>query len=128
FAPDANMYWAGGIEHGREEIRRDLATFGSAAKKLPTGATERLRLIHVMGSQRIDFTGPNTAHDVGMWMGFSNQTPDKSASIAEFGHYDDKYVRIAGRWYFKERRIYNERITNKALFYPELGEHDPRGQ
>ena len=126
FTPDAAMYWAVGVEHGREEIRHDLASFGSGAKALPKGATERQRLIHVMGSQRIDFTGPDSAHDVGMWMGFSNQTPDGSAKIAEFGHYEDRYVRVDGRWYFKERRIYNERISNKALFYPELGEHDPR--
>ena len=128
FTPDAKIYWAGGVEHGRDEIHRDLATFGSATKKLPKDATERPRLIHVMGSQRIDFTGSDTAHDVGMWMGFTNQTPDKSASIAEFGHYEDHYVKVAGRWYFQDRRIYNERISNKALFYPELGEHDPRGK
>ncbi len=105
-----------------------MANFGSIAKKLPKDATEQLRLIHVMGSQRIDFTGPDTAHDVGMWMGFTNNTPDKSAEIAEFGHYEDRYVKVEGRWYFKERRIYNERISNKALFYPELGEHDPRAK
>lgn len=126
FTPDARMYWAGGIEHGRAEIRRDLADLDRGGRKLPKGATEQLRLIHVMGSQRIDFTGPDTAHDVGMWMGFTNRTPDKSAAIAEFGHYEDRYVRIGGRWYFRERRIYNERISNKALFYPELGERDPR--
>ncbi len=126
FTPDARLYWAGGVEHGRSEIHRDMATFGTAGKKLPKDATERTRLIHVMGSQRIDFTGPDTAHDVGMWMGFTNSTPDKSPQIAEFGHYEDKYVKLEGRWYFQERRIYNERISNKALFYPELGEHDPR--
>ena len=126
FTPDATFYWAGGVERGRAQIHHDLATFGSGAKALPKGATERLRLIHVMGSQRIDFTGPDTAHDVGMWMGFSNNTPDKSAQVAEFGHYEDKYLKVKGRWYFQERRIYNERITNKNLYYPELGEHDPR--
>jgi len=126
FTPDAKLYWAGGVERGRNEIHHDMATFGTGGKKLPKDATERTRLIHVMGSQRIDFTGPDTAHDVGMWMGFTNNTPDKSAAIAEFGHYEDRYVKLEGRWYFQERRIYNERITNKALFYPELGERDPR--
>ena len=111
--------------NGRD-IYSFMATFGSGGKKLPRDATERTRLVHVMGSQRIDFTGPRTAHDVGMWMGFTNNTPDKSASVAEFGHYEDKYVKVGGRWYFQERRIYNERISNKALYYPELGERDPR--
>ena len=126
FAPDASMYWIGGVEHGRAEIHKNLANFGTGRKKLPKDATERPRFIHTLGSQRIDFTGPNTAHDVGMWFGFTNGTPDKSFEVAEFGHYEDKYVKIDGRWYFQERRIFNERLSNKALFYPELGETDPR--
>jgi hypothetical protein len=35
-------------------------------------------------------------------------------------------VKTGARWYFQERRIFNERLSNKALFYPELGETDPR--
>jgi uncharacterized protein (TIGR02246 family) len=126
FAPDATMYWIGGVEHGRAEIHKNLADFGTGRKKLPKDSTERPRFIHTLGSQRINFTGPDSAHDVGMWFGFTNQTPDKSFKVAEFGHYEDKYVRLDGKWYFQERRIYNERLANKALFYPELGEVDPR--
>jgi hypothetical protein len=126
FAPDATLYWIGGVERGRDAIHKNLASFGTGRQKLPKDATERPRFIHTLGCQRIDFTGPDTAHDVGMWLGFSNQTPDKSFKIAEFGHYEDRYIRIDGRWYFQERRIFNERLSNKALFYPELGESDPR--
>ncbi len=126
FAPDATLYWAGGIERGRAAIHKNLASFGTGRHKLPKNASERPRFIHTLGSQRIDFTGPNSAHDVGMWLGFTNDTPDKSFKVAEFGHYEDRYVRQSGRWYFQERRIFNERISNKALFYPELGESDPR--
>ena len=126
FAPDAVLYWVGGVERGRAAIHKGLAGFGTGRQKLPADATERLRFIHTLGSQRIDFTGPDTAHDVGMWLGFTNQSPDKGFRTAEFGHYEDRYVRIDGRWYFQERRIFNERLSNKALFYPELGEPDPR--
>jgi len=126
FAPDAIMYWVGGIEHGRAAIHKNLASFGTGRAKLPKDATERPRFIHTLGSQRINFTGPDTAHDVGMWLGFSNRNKDKGFETAEFGHYEDKYVKIDGRWYFSERRIFNERLSNKALYYPELGEHDPR--
>ena len=126
FAPDADLYWIGGVERGRKAIHENISNFGTGRKKLPANATERQRFIHTLGSQRIDFTGPNTAHDVGMWLGFSNDTPDKSFHTAEFGHYEDKYVKLNGRWYFQERRIFNERLSNKGLFYPELGEPDPR--
>ncbi len=126
FTPDATLYWIGGVEKGREAIHKNLASFGTGSRKVPKDATERQRGIHTMGSQRIDFTGPNTAHDVGMWLGFSNNSPDKSFRANEFGHYEDKYIKVQGRWYFQERRIINERLSNKALFYPELGEPDPR--
>ena len=125
FSTNATLYWIGGIERGRDAIHKNLASFGTGSRKLAAGTTERQRFIHTLGSQRIDFTGPNTAHDVGMWLGFTNQSPDKSFKTAEFGHYEDRYVKIDGRWYFQERRIFNERLTNKALFYPELGEPDP---
>ena len=126
FAPDGALYWVGGVERGREEIRRNMASFGTGRQKSPKEATSRPRFIHVSLSQRIDFTGPDTAHDVGMWMGFSNRTADSSFETNEFGHYEDWYVKTGGRWYFQERRIFNERLSNKALFYPELGESDPR--
>ena len=126
FAPDATLYWIGGVEHGRAAIYKNLASFGTGRQKLPKNATERPRFIHTLGSQRIDFTGPATAHDVGMWLGFSNRTADKKFETAEFGHYEDKYVKLRGRWYFQERRIFNERLSNKGLYYPELGETDPR--
>ncbi|MEO6338732.1 MAG: nuclear transport factor 2 family protein [Caulobacteraceae bacterium] len=126
FAPDATLYWIGGVERGREAIHKNISSFGTGRKKVPKDATERTRFIHTVGSQRIDFTGPNTAHDVGMWLGFNNGTPDKKFETAEFGHYEDKYVKIKGRWYFQERRIWNERLSNKGLYYPELGEPDPR--
>ncbi|WP_404714118.1 nuclear transport factor 2 family protein [Sphingomonas sp. MMS24-J13] len=125
FAPDATLYWIGGVEHGRDAIYKNLASFGTGRQKLPKDATDRPRFIHTLGSQRIDFTGPNTAHDVGMWLGFSNRN-DHKFETAEFGHYEDKYVKIDGRWYFQERRIFNERLSNRGIYYPELGERDPR--
>jgi len=126
FAEDATLYWIGGVEHGRAAIYKNLASFGTGRQKLPKDATERPRFIHTLGSQRIEFTGPDTAHDVGIWLGFSNRTPDHKFEVAEFGHYEDHYVKRGGKWYFQDRRIWNERLSNKAIFYPEMGEKDPR--
>jgi uncharacterized protein (TIGR02246 family) len=103
FAPDAAMYWIGGVERGRAAIYKNLASFGTGRQKLGKDATDRPRFIHTFGSQRIDFTGPDTAHDVGMWLGFSNRN-DHKFETAEFGHYEDKYVRIDGRWYIQREK------------------------
>lgn len=125
FTPDGVLIWAGGTEHGRAEIRQGLAGFGTGRKKLPADATERPRTIHVMTNHRIDVTG-DTAKAVAMWMAFTNETPDKTFKVLEFGHYEDELVKTGGHWLFKQRHIFNERISNKALFYPALGETDPR--
>ena len=43
-----------------------------------------------------------------------------------FGHYEDELVKVNGHWLFKRRHVYNESEPNRALFYPGLGEKDPR--
>jgi hypothetical protein len=45
-----------------------------------------------------------------------------------FGHYEDELVKVGGKWLFKRRSVYNESQPNKALFYPGLGEKDPRAK
>ena len=37
-------------------------------------------------------------------------------------------VKRHGRWYFENRKVFNESASNRALFYPGLGEKDPRAQ
>ncbi len=45
-----------------------------------------------------------------------------------FGHYEDELVKVGGRWLFKQRRVFNESQPNRAVFYPGLGEKDPRAK
>lgn len=125
FTEDGVLNWAGGSEHGRAEIMKALEKFGTGRQPLPADATERPRSFHGILNHRIDVTG-NTATSVSMWVGFTNKTPDKSFNIFEFGHYEDKLLKVDGKWLFSSRSIFNERIHNKALFYPEMGETDPR--
>jgi hypothetical protein len=33
---------------------------------------------------------------------------------------------VNGKWLFKKRKVFNESQPNRALFYPGLGEKDPR--
>jgi hypothetical protein len=44
------------------------------------------------------------------------------------GHYEDELVKQNGKWLFKKRKVFNESQQNKALFYPGLGEKDPRAK
>jgi hypothetical protein len=42
------------------------------------------------------------------------------------GHYADELVKRKGKWLFKSRQVFNESRDNRKLWYPELGEVDPR--
>jgi hypothetical protein len=56
----------------------------------------------------------------------TNRTTHGQIEILYMGHYEDELVRIRGEWKFKKRVVYNESRDNRALFYPGLGERDPR--
>ena len=56
----------------------------------------------------------------------ANNTPQHDVQLLYFGHYEDELVKRNGHWLFKHRKVYNESMNNKALFYPGLGEKDPR--
>ncbi len=125
FTEDGVLEWAGPTEHGRAEIKKGLANFGTGRKPLPPGATERLRQVRTILTHRIDVTG-NTAKAVATWVGFSNDNAEKKPEVFEFGHYEDELVKVNGHWLFKKRHIFNEHGKNKEIFYPALGETDPR--
>jgi hypothetical protein len=68
----------------------------------------------------------DTAKSVAYWFELTNDTPQKNVQVVYFGHYEDELVRRNGRWLFKTRKVYNESLSNRALFYPGLGEKDAR--
>jgi hypothetical protein len=35
-------------------------------------------------------------------------------------------VKEDGKWLFSKREVFNESLENRSLFYPDLGEKDPR--
>jgi len=73
----------------------------------------------------IDVHG-DTAHTIAYWFAITNNTPQHDVQLLYFGHYEDDLVKRHGHWLFKRRRVYNESEPNRALFYPGLGEKDPR--
>jgi len=70
----------------------------------------------------------NTAKTIAYWFNITNATPQKDVQLMYFGHYEDQLVKVNGHWLFKERRVFNESLTNRQLFYPGLGEKDPRAK
>jgi hypothetical protein len=73
----------------------------------------------------IDVEG-DTATTTAYWFALTNNTPQGDVQLLYMGHYEDVLVRVDGRWLFKQRKVFNESRDNRALFYPGLGEKDPR--
>lgn len=116
-----------GVQHGRAEIRKAMSGFvgGAARAPVPENATSRPRTRHQIVNHVIDVDG-NSAKSIAYWFALTNGTPQKDVQLLYFGHYEDELVKVGGRWLFKSRKVYNESQPNRALFYPGLGERDPR--
>jgi ketosteroid isomerase-like protein len=127
WADDGLLEWVYGTEHGKAAIRKAMAGFvgGAARDPVAADATSRPRTRHQIINHVIDVDG-DTATTIAYWFAFTNKTPQKDVQLLYFGHYEDKLVRVNGKWLFKERHIYNESQPNRAVFYPGLGETDPR--
>ena len=126
WADDGVLIWVFGEEHGKDEIRKAMSGFGGARyEPIPEGATSRQRTRHQIINHVIDVEG-NIANTTAYWFAFTNRTPQGELQLLYFGHYEDVLEKIDGHWKFKSRTIYNEGRDNKKLWYPELGEIDPR--
>jgi ketosteroid isomerase-like protein len=128
WAEDGVLEWVNGVERGKAAIRKAMSNFGGARKvEIPEGATSRPRTHHQIINHVIDVKG-DTAKTIAYWFAMTNSTPQKDVQLLYFGHYEDTLARVNGHWLFKSRKVFNESQPNRALFYPGLGEKDPRAK
>jgi ketosteroid isomerase-like protein len=125
WAENGVLDWVGGVEHGRDAIRKAMSGFGGAAAgSIPEGAASRQRTHHQIINHVIDVNG-NTAKTIAYWFAITNKTPQKDVQLLYFGHYEDDLVKQNGHWLFSKRKVYNESMNNRAAVYPGLGEKSP---
>ncbi len=119
---DGVLEWARGVDKGKAAIRKAMEGFATARTSgIPAGATSWPRGRHFILNHVIDVNG-NTAKTIAYWFEVTNSTPQKNVQLVYFGHYEDELVKQNGRWLFKSRKVFNESLSNRALFYPGLGE------
>jgi ketosteroid isomerase-like protein len=126
WADDAVLESVFGVQRGKAEIRKAMSGFGGGrAVTIPEGATSRPRTRHQIVNHVIDVSG-NTAKTIAYWFALTNATPQKDVQMLYFGHYEDELTKVNGRWLFKSRKVFNESLPNRSVFYPGLNEKDPR--
>ena len=126
WADDGVLEWVFGTDVGKVAIRKSMSNFGGARPvNIPEGAKSRPRTRHQIINHVIDVDG-NKAKTIAYWFAFTNNTPQGDVQLLYFGHYEDELVKVNGKWLFKKRHVYNESRDNRELFYPGLGEKDPR--
>lgn len=129
FSKDGVLNWIGGVEHGREQIRKAIADWRTKIDAAPIDekATSRPRTRHFVLNHDITIDkGGKTGMGRLYWFALTNRTPQKDVQPLYFGHVIEYYVKEDGKWLFSKREVFNESLTNRAVFYPELGEIDPR--
>lgn len=126
WAEDGVLISVFGTDRGKAAIRKSMSGFGGArGVAIPENATSRQRTRHQIINHVIDVEG-NTAKTIAYWFALTNNTPQKDVQLLYFGHYEDELVKVNGKWLFKSRRVFNESLPNRQLFYPGLNEKDPR--
>ncbi|MEO6388153.1 MAG: nuclear transport factor 2 family protein [Croceibacterium sp.] len=127
WADNGVLDWVGGVEHGKDEIRAAMSNFGGGRimGTLPPDATQRTRMQHQIINHVIEVHG-DTATSFAYWFAMHNNTSHGQVELYFMGHYEDELARLNGEWKFTKRTVYNESRDNKSLFYPGLGERDPR--
>ena len=126
WAEDGRLIWVFGDEKGKAAIRKAMSGFGGARPvNIPEGAKSRPRTRHQIINHVIDVDG-NKAKTIAYWFALTNSTPQGDVQLLYFGHYEDLLEKVNGKWLFKQRHVYNESRDNREVFYPGLGEKDPR--
>ena len=119
FTPDGVLDWARGEVKGRAAIRDfmasgtyDLRKMNFQPAKTPDGRDWPSTVRHLVTNQVIEVNG-NTARGVSYWMNYANNADRRKIEWLSFGSWDDQFVRLDGKWYFKRHTIYNEGNPNR---------------
>jgi hypothetical protein len=119
FTEDGVLDWARGEVKGRAAIREfmssgtyDLRKMNFAPAKTPDGREWPSTVRHLVTNQVIEING-DTARGVSYWINYANNADRRKIEWLSFGSWDDQFVKIDGKWFFKRHTIYNEGNPNR---------------
>ena len=112
FAPDGVLDWAGGITKGRDNIVKETQkmkdTFAKGGKYI---ANPHLR--HFITNNVIEIKG-DRAYGRAYWLELFNDVPEGAEPVVRaYGHSEDEYQKVDGRWLWARRKIFNEMMSSR---------------
>jgi len=115
FTEDGVLDWAGGIVRGREAIHREVIGMRAnfAAQEADAAPLRPARLRHFITSLVLEVNG-DTAVGRAFWVEFDNRNEQRDAYSGAYGHSEDEYRKVNGRWLFTLRKIYNEEMADRT--------------
>lgn len=115
FTPDGVLDWAQGVVTGRAAIAAEVHGMRAAFAKIEAGDAplRPARLRHFITNRVLNIDG-DQARSVAYWFEFSNDNRNRWPMASGYGHYEDELRRVAGRWLFSRRKIYNEILDSRA--------------
>ena len=115
FTPDGVLIWAGGTVTGRaaiiDEMRKARAADAERRQAEPPGRPWRRR--HFTTNLALKLAGDH-ATGRSYWFEFNDDVADRKAYLGAYGHSEDEYRKVDGRWLFARRQIFNEQRDSMA--------------
>jgi hypothetical protein len=115
FTVDGVLVWAGGTVTGRAAIVDEMhkARAADVARRSTEPAGRPWRRRHFTTNLALRVEG-DRASGRSYWFEFNDDTPDRKAYLGAYGHSEDEYRRVDGRWLFARRQIFNEQRESMA--------------
>jgi hypothetical protein len=116
FTADGVLDWGAGEMRGREAIKKVVDDMRKRDAENAAKDTSGLRPAagrHNITNIVLKIEG-NKAIGRAYWFHMGNNTPQRTATLDSFGHYEDEIVKVNGKWLFSKRKILNEQVANWA--------------
>ncbi len=115
FTEDGVLDWAGGVVQGRAAIATEVHNMrANFAKQEQEDAPLRpAHLRHFITNVVLDVQG-DTAKSRDFWMEFNNRNAERKAYSGAYGHGENNYRKVNGKWLLVSRKIFNEEMAART--------------
>ncbi len=113
FTPDGVLDIGDGEIRGHDAIRKIIGGMPKEAASKEAPKLRRATGRHNITNIAIKING-DKALGRAYWFHYSNNNPQRTATLDSYGHYEDEMVKVKGQWLFSKRRIYNEGVEKWA--------------